>query len=286
MWTSFLTGEAGTGKTEKARHLAEESNLKLCATTGIASVNLDTVTLHSTLKYFDTRSLEKRFRTGGLASKIEHLAQNYSGLMIDEASMLGRDQFAIIVRAVEEYNQLQKRLKTDKVFQIHLVGDFGQLPPVDEPYAFEDPYWGELFEPCTERLTENYRQCDPIFLEALQLMRRGDAREAAELLKPRLRFARSIADDFEGTTLYAQNDQVNRHNWSKYRKLIGEEFSLPIAVRGCELPEWKYILPEDGSHQLKLKEEALVMILANRYHEVDGSLVYANGDLDMFGNFK
>ena len=56
---SFLTGAAGTGKTYMVREQIanDPTDGVLSATTGIAAVNLNTVTLNSLLKYFDTDSL-------------------------------------------------------------------------------------------------------------------------------------------------------------------------------------------------------------------------------------
>src|SRR5574338_577622 len=55
----FTTGAAGTGKTYYWRQRINDdpSEGELCATTGIAGVNLGTVTINSRLKYYDTESM-------------------------------------------------------------------------------------------------------------------------------------------------------------------------------------------------------------------------------------
>src|SRR5690348_10151201 len=55
----FITGRAGTGKSYGLVKAVQDDPAygQLCATTGIASVNLGTVTLNSVLRYFDTASL-------------------------------------------------------------------------------------------------------------------------------------------------------------------------------------------------------------------------------------
>src|SRR4026207_54339 len=62
----FLTGPAGSGKTFTLKQrMAETPNYGvLAATTGVAAVNLDTVTINSLLGYFDTDSLKDRYTTG------------------------------------------------------------------------------------------------------------------------------------------------------------------------------------------------------------------------------
>lgn len=64
----FVTGIAGTGKSfEMLRRVEEDSSYgKLTATTGIAAVNLGTVTLNSELRFFNTESLQDNFISGFL----------------------------------------------------------------------------------------------------------------------------------------------------------------------------------------------------------------------------
>src|ERR1044072_3198676 len=64
----FITGSAGTGKTYQLRELIrnDPSEGMLCATTGIAGVNLGTVTINSQLRYFDTDSMINGFVSGRL----------------------------------------------------------------------------------------------------------------------------------------------------------------------------------------------------------------------------
>src|SRR5580698_2372094 len=55
---AFTTGQAGCGKTFlwRERIAADPTAALLCASTGIAAVNLGTVTLNATLRFFDTAS--------------------------------------------------------------------------------------------------------------------------------------------------------------------------------------------------------------------------------------
>ena len=69
-----LLGPAGTGKTYKIQQklLKNPKWGKLCATTGIAALNLGSaggegvITLQSTLGYFDTPSLRENYQHGKL----------------------------------------------------------------------------------------------------------------------------------------------------------------------------------------------------------------------------
>src|ERR1700723_2043951 len=104
MTYSFITGRAGTGKTTIAKQRAAEQNLLTCSTTGISAVNLDTRTINSVLRYFDSESLEKNFIFGHLGKRIAELHTEYRGLLVDEVSMLGLRQFETICQAFEQHN--------------------------------------------------------------------------------------------------------------------------------------------------------------------------------------
>src|ERR1700722_11000926 len=76
--TEFLTGAAGSGKTfEIMRRIREDAKYGvLAATTGIAAMNLGTITINSLLKFFDTESLEEAFFGGRLVAKLRDLADS------------------------------------------------------------------------------------------------------------------------------------------------------------------------------------------------------------------
>lgn len=73
----FTTGAAGTGKTYYWRQRINDdpSEGELCATTGIAGVNLGTVTINSRLRYYDTESMINAYVSGGVGF---HIGSNRS----------------------------------------------------------------------------------------------------------------------------------------------------------------------------------------------------------------
>src|SRR6266478_8755634 len=90
----FVTGRAGTGKTTWAKKQIE-GNVEwgmLCATTGVAAMNLDTVTLNATLGYFDTDSLRDAYLNGRLVRRLHEIALSHRRLVIDEVSMMDAQQ--------------------------------------------------------------------------------------------------------------------------------------------------------------------------------------------------
>jgi ATP-dependent DNA helicase PIF1 len=267
---AFNTGAAGTGKTynEKKRIQENPTYGILCATTGIAAINLGATTLNSVLKFFDTDSLRDRFNRGGLTSTLHRIGRKVKKLVIDEVSMMDARQLDYIYQAMFQVNEFQDMANAP--MGIVLTGDFAQLPPIKAPWAFEADCW-EHFERNTNTLTKVWRQDNPEFLEAVNAARSGRGTKCAEILKAiGVKFIPQQEARFKGTTIMSKNDQVDNFNFSALMDVPGDAFGLKTMTWGEQAGEWKNI-PET----LKLKENAYVMILSN---DVSGSFLYANGD--------
>ena len=263
----FITGCAGSGKTWSVRQSITEDPKWgiLAATTGVSAINLNTVTVNSLLGYFDTASLEDRFESGYLRTRLHHLARQYRNLVVDEVSMMDGDQLDIIHRAMTQANDCAD---VPAPMGLVAVGDFCQLPVVEGKWAFEAECWPE-FERNTTRLTKNWRQAEGPFLDGLNLLRAGDGKRAAEVLSHLVDFRRDTMQVFEGTTIVATNRQADDYNWLRYRRLCGVEQSYPSTRWGRESGGWK-LIPET----LKLREGAFVTILVNDAPD----FTYCNGD--------
>lgn len=188
---------------------------------------------------------------------------------------LGRSRLTSVLRAVPlgvgEYAGFE--IDGDHLFVLAdgTVTHNCQLPPVKGAFAFESPEWWRFAERVT-RLTEIRRQGDPAFIEALRAIRSGEPDAAVDLLGPQMH--ETTIAGFDGPTVLAKNDQVDRFNALRHDQLTGTLCTFQSKRWGKERGEWKNI-PDT----LRLKEGALVMILANRREEGQGPLVYANGDL-------
>lgn len=270
----FTSGAAGTGKTYhwKERIRLDPSEGVLCATTGIAGVNLGTVTINSLLKYYDTESLLNAYVSGRLVRRLANLATAYRNLICDEVSMMPAEQLDTLYRAVQEANRRKKVVKANPDgLGIVLVGDFAQLPPIKARWLFEADCWDE-FEAGTQKLTKNYRQGDGVFLDAINALRAGEGERGASLLSSTAaEFSQSLDLHFPGTTIMAKNDEVDRFNWQALQRVRGEKFAVNSKRWSAGRPpsEWKNI-PE----RVELKIGAYVMILANDTTEFR----FANGD--------
>jgi ATP-dependent exoDNAse (exonuclease V) alpha subunit len=268
----LLCGQAGTGKSFLAAKKCEEAyfSTRLLATTGIAAVNLGgtATTINSFLGYYDTKALKDMWVTGKLKSRIKKVANlGVERLVIDECSMLPADQLTYLMKAIEE---------SGTGLGITLVGDFGQLPPVDAEFCYRSPEWPPFTENILE-LTQPYRFTDPTYYTLLEKIRSGRAIEAADLLD-RSVFVSALDTEFDGTTILAVNEAIDRFNDARLHKLPGKDLRFPTLRRDEQKSEWKKLIPDI----LRLKEGALVVITANSVQAK--RIIYANGDLGTLMN--
>ena len=281
---SFVCGSAGSGKTFTVRQRIEEdpSYAVVSASTGIAAVNLSTTTIHSLLGFFDTDSLRDAYLQGSAQRKLRKLIQDgYRNVVIDEISMISDTMLDIIVRIFDDVNA--NLAAGQRPIGLVLVGDFAQLPSIPDrphgskrastriPWAFESSAWPR-FEPNITRLTKMWRQADQRFLAALNYARSGRGHESTGLLKSAgVTFHTALDIEFDGTTIVAENAEVDRYNQIALDRVHGRLISLPARRWGKLRSEWKNI-PD----RTVVREGAYVMLLANKF--IDGQLIWANGD--------
>jgi ATP-dependent DNA helicase PIF1 len=271
----FICGVAGSGKTyqQLVAVKADPAYGVLSAVTGIASVNLGAITIHSLLRYSTTDVLRDHYMTGQLVRVLHLLAKQYRRLIIDEISMADATQLDIWYRAVEEANRYSD---IPSPMGITLVGDFAQLPPVKARWAFEAGCWPR-FRENTTRLTKVWRQDGGPFLDALNLARRGDGAGAADFLASAgARFETALDTEFEGTTILPRNDQVGRFNRMALDRVPEKAFKVASRRWGRQQSEWgqsartkEWGIPPE----VELKLGAYVMLLANH-----SEFEYVNGD--------
>ena len=290
---SGLFGAAGSGKTFLTKAWAEdERGLMLCETTGIAAINLGGETINSVLGYFDTSSLQEKYINGMLTAQLGKLWKvGVRRLVLDEVSMLAGDQLTFLVRAIEEVNGrgyvLGKWADDDQgpppAMGLTLVGDFLQLAPVKATYAFESPEW-DRFTGHTVTLTEIRRQSDPEFIQMLRAARAGRGQEVAAYFADRGAIHDESDERYEGPTLLAKNESVDRYNSLRMTALPGHDVNFPSQRWGKLRSEWGTLEKPKSTwgipDVLPLKIGALVMVLANRRTEdMPRRLIYVNGDL-------
>lgn len=291
---AFVTGKAGVGKSTllRERCAVDPHYAILSASTGIAAINLNTVTIHSLLGFFDTDSLRDAYIKGQAQKKLKRVVEEgFRNVVIDECSMISKDVLDVLVRVFDDVNGRQAEEGKQPVGLI-LCGDACQLPPIADrpagyhpptgrrrsappvPWCFDSQFWSR-FAKNTTHLTKVWRQADSRFLAALDFARAGRGRDVVQVLQScGQRFESTVDMEFKGTTVVGKNDDVDRINQLRLDRERGRLIQLPSrrwAAGGRVRPEWKNV-PERNI----LRENCYVMILANQYSE--GGMVYANGD--------
>ena len=261
----FLTGEPGSGKTHTVNAYAawlRERGIEpaITASTGIAATHIGGMTIHSWSGIGIRTSIGKRdieiiVRNARAARRIREAHV----LVIDEISMLGAATLEAVDAACKGIRQSADSFGG---LQAVFVGDFFQLPPVvsrnemaegadglfgapEAVFAFQSAAWARA-HPAVCYLSEQHRQEDPVFLEALSGVRRGAVTDAVRATF----MARHGQAPAEGeiAKLFPHNANVDRVNEEKLGKLPGDakkffmqSSGAPNIVealkRGCLSPE-------------------------------------------------
>ncbi|MES2995875.1 MAG: DEAD/DEAH box helicase [Verrucomicrobiota bacterium] len=297
----FLTGPAGTGKSsvtvEAIRRRMGDRSLKVCATTGVAALNLRDK-LHALFGQHVDTSTVYRWAGIGLGPRPGQSFDDYfrymrtrgfswqgavrrirgtSTLMLDEVSMLPG-------RILEFVDFICREVRADDSpfggIQVIAVGDFLQLPPVaktgNHDWAFLSPVW-EALDFSNVSLRQVHRQDDPEFVSILNQFREGTVtREGAAILKKRV----AVFPKPELLRLVTHNTQVDKWNTYQLAALDGAEMLYRAEGTGpTEEVEWlqkNLVTPTE----LRIKLGARVMVTTNLPDpDRPEALQAANGDL-------
>lgn len=294
----FVTGFAGTGKSYILNKLKEKYKKKLTitSTTGIAAVNVKGQTLHSWAGVGLCRN-----PINVTVDKIRQRPTQFRQIVgckilaIDEISMLNVETFQYV-------NEVLKQVReNDKPFggiQVLFIGDFFQLPPVEQGesferrYCFETELWDEL-ELKNVVLKRNFRQNEEDFIKALSDMRINRlTEEDIDLLETRC----VDEDDGEILHIFSTNEEANRYNSVKFNAIdepIVKFVAKDGVYRGKSLvyegfmPREKMILDIFNKNcradrEIFLKKDCRVMLLVNM--DFDRGLI--NGSCGVIQGFN
>ncbi|MDQ7018182.1 MAG: AAA family ATPase [Robiginitomaculum sp.] len=262
----YLTGRAGTGKTTllKAFVARNIDTTAVLAPTGIAAVNAGGQTIHSFFR-LPPRLIEpkdvKRIRYARALRAIKTL-------VIDEVSMIRSDVMAAIDRSLRINRDI------DAPFggvQMVLVGDPYQLPPVIERglegYLEETHGGSYFFSPRAFReggfqlieLTKVFRQSDPVFLDILAGVRRGEMDpEQIEILSDQVSSMDPVTASQTHVVLTGTNNAAFDINHRRLEALPGNAQAYEARISG----EFDArLFPTEAP--LCLKAGARVMMLKN-----------------------
>ena len=260
----IITGGGGVGKSHLIGMIERHHrNIVLCASTGIAAVNIGGTTLDSFMG-FGGRPLDVA-QARRVRKDVRERLEKVEALLIDEGSMVRIDRF----ECVDARLKVAKR--SNKPFggvQIIIVGDFCQLKPIidkrpefrrafiedyaNKLYLFESPTYEEAeFKPYV--LTKYIRQGDEEQRRVLRNLRMGvkinDAVNTINRLATGKRTDKSIY-------LCTTNKKADSVNDERYANLRGREYRFFGRSEG----DFKSLpLPD----VISLKIGARVMICAN-----------------------
>lgn len=304
----FVTGPAGTGKSsvtvEAIRQRLGNRSLKVCATTGVAALNLrdklstmfgehvDTSTIYRWsgigLGPKDGQSFEDYFdymrgRGYGFKGTCSRIRGTRT-LVIDEISMLPG-------RIIEFVDHVCREIRDDQRpfggIQVIAVGDFLQLPPVAKTgaydWAFKSPVW-EALDFANVTLRQVHRQDDPDFISILNQFREGTVtKEGAAILKRRV----AVFPKSSILRLMTHNTQVNKWNSYQLGAIDSTEHCFNAIGSGPKQEvEWlqnNLVTPSE----LRIKLGARVMVTANLADPGQkDTLLAANGDMGTVADWE
>jgi len=259
----FITGSAGSGKSFLASNFAKDTGrVALTATTGIAAINVGGETIHRFLglgiasREFQAQKIIGKWNKIKKSTKSWDIAKwriidNLETIIIDEVSMLRRDQFELIDIVLSSIKD--NPLPFGGV-QMVLVGDFFQLPPIvttwekskypdlARPFCFQSQLWKQAgFH--SFNLQTNYRQSDGEFLDALEEIRVGNiTNEINDLFLSRLNIDLNIP--MEPVKLFAHKSTTQKENLECLKKLpddkilstadfMGKDYDIQILEKEC-----------------------------------------------------
>jgi len=267
----FITGAAGTGKSEFVRHLIArlESSGDIVAVTsskGFSAVQLGGRTIHA---FSGLGKVNEEVDVIRKKAKTRYMQDIWNGVdvvIIDDISMLDPEVF----RKILMVSQLSRNVKKQHI-QWVLVGDFFQQPPVGKrkfkdgdtvdnnaEFCFEIPEWSKIIHKGIV-FTQVYRQTDPILIDILNDVRRGaqDRMRYFSILNSRLD-VQLPQDGIEPTILMVKPELVNAENDQALRRIKSPEhkyFSQKGYLVGKKIVP--YHVPSSNK---RLKTEALEII--------------------------
>lgn len=276
-YNTFITGGGGVGKTYLLNKFISDSidegkNVMICAPTGIASLNLDGVTLH--------RAFEAPI--GALTySKHSYSANdtliNSDIVIIDEISMCRMDLFDFISNKILDANRVRKTLGKN-VIQLIVSGDFFQLPPVTTAsekfaldryygydvglaFAFQSKFW-KYFDFKVVLLDEVVRQDEADFIHDLDKIRTGNKTYIDNI------YNRSAKKNIEDAiTICGKNSEVIEINNYKLNSIQNQEHVYTAVIEG-DATDSDVLADKD----LHVKVGARVMTLVNNDMHKNGSM--------------
>jgi hypothetical protein len=280
--TLYITGKAGTGKTTLLRHIVRNIKKRfiVAASTGIAAVNAEGVTLHSLFSIPLGVNDPLAPLKGSFSSEKRELFNNIDVLIIDEISMVRPDTIDYIDQKLRIYRHSAEPFGG---IQIVMFGDLYQLPPVvraDEKNILSLFYAGPYFFYARTFQKKGFR-----VIELNHIFRQSNKR-FIDLLN-RIRSYKMTADDVE-LLAELRDKKVSKEFDNKYihvcsykkdvRRINAKLLGAPTRTFQATVLGDFNMAAAPCEETLQLCEGARVMTLVN-----DREHLYCNGSLGAVG---
>lgn len=224
----FLTGKAGTGKSVMTTNIIKiYKNPIVLASTGMAANNIGGMTVHSFFKlginktidelnlydnYRNKQFIEKKYNPSKINfymyGQLRELLEIAEVIIIDEISMISKSVLELIFYRLEQFSPNRK-------IPILVVGDFYQLPPIDDDYCFNSEKWNfKVLE-----LTEIMRTKNLIFSDMQSQIRKGIINEEI------FNYIASLKNTtINPLRIFSRNSDVDEENKKHIDNLPGTKF--------------------------------------------------------------
>lgn len=194
--------------------------------------------------------------------------RNADILVIDEVSMMGAKMLEMLDLIAKHFCHPTKPFGG---IQVIFTGDFLQLPPIEDDFAFCSPVWASLNLE-TIYLTKMFRVVDPVFTSLLERVRVGQPspEDNVMLFKRQDAYRKWIDNHHDDqkdlevlpTWMYSRKVNVNEKNMEELDKNPNPELRFaPIYVMADRKPMKQRALYEND--YLRLKIGAQVMLTVN-----------------------
>lgn len=227
----FLTGIGGCGKSYLVKEIKQYCKEKditchLTSTTGVSAYSIGGQTIHSwsgiVFNKTDENTITRIIKRISKRPRDKKRIIRTQLLIIDEVSMLGGTYLEVmdyVFKAIRESKEVFGGMR------ILFTGDFMQLPPVNDVYAFQSVVWNELNLAIFE-LTVPKRFDDPDYAEMLLRIRRGEhTKDDIEKLEERYEAYKKLdkknLDEY--TILMSKKSKVSLYNNQRLESLEGIE---------------------------------------------------------------
>ena len=280
----FITGKAGTGKTQLLKEIvsrleAKKRYVAVTAPTGIAAHNADGVTIHSFIHLPLSPYLPgvKIPRLYDLNEDEVRVVRQLQVLIIDEVSMVRCDMMDAADDILRHYRNSKEPFGG---VQVVMFGDLFQLMPVADEEEEEQlmEYYESLYfigskvmeelDYAMLELKKIYRQDKRSFVRLLNKIRWGRINAVTQEKLDRL-FHRNykVSEDSHQIILTTHNRKSKRINRQKLEAMEGQEWDYQAYTEGS-FPSQEY----PTNFHLNLKVGARVMFLRNSDEYFNGML--------------